>query len=108
MISIILPTYNEAQNIRRIIPAISKVFKDCSMDGEVIVVDDDSPDGTASVALSLAGSYPVRVHVRKKDRGLSRAVIEGFGLAQWRSLRGHGRGSEPSGRENTGHGPAYP
>jgi len=82
MISIILPTYNETRNIRRIIPAISKVFKDCSMDGEVIVIDDDSPDGTASAALSLADSYPVRVHVRKKDRGLSRAVIEGFGLAR--------------------------
>ncbi len=82
MISVILPTYNEARNIRRIIPAISKVFRDESIEGEVIVVDDDSPDGTASVALSLADSYPVKVHVRKRDRGLSRAVIEGFGLAR--------------------------
>ncbi|NTV59559.1 MAG: glycosyltransferase, partial [Deltaproteobacteria bacterium] len=82
MISVILPTYNEARNIRRIIPAISKVFQDRSMEGEVIVVDDDSPDGTASEALGLADSYPVKVRVRKKDRGLSRAVIEGFGLAR--------------------------
>jgi dolichol-phosphate mannosyltransferase len=82
MISVILPTYNEAQNIRRIIPAIAKVFHDRSMEGEVIVVDDNSPDGTAKVALSLVDSYPVKVHVRKKNRGLSRAVIEGLGLAQ--------------------------
>ena len=82
MISVILPTYNEAENIRRIIPAIIKVFRDKAMDGEVIVVDDDSPDGTASIALNLAGSYPVKVRVRKSGRGLSRAVIEGFGLAQ--------------------------
>jgi len=82
MISVILPTYNEAQNIRRIIPAITKVFQDRSMEGEVIVVDDDSPDGTASIASNLAASYPVKVRVRKSGRGLSRAVIEGFGLAQ--------------------------
>ena len=82
MISVILPTYNEADNIRRIIPAITKVFRDEAMEGEVIVVDDNSPDGTASIALNLAGSYPVKVHVRKSGRGLSRAVIEGLGLAR--------------------------
>ena len=82
MISVILPTYNEAANIRRIIPAITRVFQDHSMEGEVIVVDDDSPDGTASVVASLANSYPVKVQVRKSNRGLSRAVIEGFALAQ--------------------------
>jgi dolichol-phosphate mannosyltransferase len=82
MISVILPTYNEADNIRRIIPAISKVFREKAIEGEVIVVDDDSPDGTASIASNLAGSYPVRVHVRKSGRGLSRAVIDGFGLAR--------------------------
>ena len=82
MISVILPTYNEAENVRRIIPAITKVFQEKSIEGEVIVVDDNSPDGTAGIASSLADSYPVRVHVRKSDRGLSRAVIEGFGLAR--------------------------
>ena len=82
MISVILPTYNEAENITRIIPAITKVFQDAAIEGEVIVVDDDSPDGTASIASNLAGTYPVKVHVRKRDRGLSRAVIAGFDLAQ--------------------------
>jgi len=82
MISVILPTYNEAENVRRIIPAITKVFQEKSSVGEVLVVDDNSPDGTAGIASSLADSYPVRVHVRKSDRGLSRAVIEGFGLAR--------------------------
>jgi dolichol-phosphate mannosyltransferase len=82
MISVILPTYNEAQNIKRIIPAIAKVFQDKAIDGEMIVVDDNSPDGTASIASDLSGSYPVRVHVRTSGRGLSKAVIEGFGLAR--------------------------
>ncbi len=78
MISVILPTYNEADNIRRIIPAITKVFRDEAMEGEVIVVDDNSPDGTASIALNLA-----RLLTRSRSTcgrvvsGLSRAVIEG-------------------------------
>jgi dolichol-phosphate mannosyltransferase len=82
MISIILPTYNEAQNIKRIVPAITKVFQEKAIEGEVIVVDDNSPDGTADIASNLANSYPVKVHVRKGGRGLSSAVIEGFGLAK--------------------------
>jgi dolichol-phosphate mannosyltransferase len=64
-----------------IIPRISQVFRESGIDGEIIVVDDNSPDGTASIASSLANSYPVKVHVRKRDRGLSRSVIEGFGTA---------------------------
>lgn len=82
MISVILPTYNEAQNIARIIFAITKVFSDEAIEGEVIVVDDNSPDGTAGIASGLSGSCPVNVLVRTGTRGLSRAVIEGFGLAR--------------------------
>jgi len=82
MISVILPTYNEAENIRRIIPAIAKVFQDEKIQGEVIVVDDDSPDGTAGIASELGNSFPVRVYVRKSDRGLSKAVMKGFEMAR--------------------------
>ena len=82
MISIILPTYNEAPNLERIIPALSKVLDHAGMLGEILVVDDNSPDGTAETAASLAGAHPVRVHVRKTDRGLSKSVIEGFRLAK--------------------------
>ena len=82
MISVILPTYNEAENIRRIIPAIAKVFQDEKIQGEVIVVDDDSPDGTAGIASEFGNSFPVRVYVRKSDRGLSKAVMKGFELAR--------------------------
>jgi len=78
MVSIILPTYNEAPNMRLIIPALSKIFEDAGLDGEILVMDDNSPDGTAEAAEAFAGSHPVKVHVRKEERGLSRAVIEGF------------------------------
>lgn len=81
MVSVILPTYNEAENIRLIVPKISKVLNDASITGEIVVVDDNSPDGTARVAQQLANQYPVRVHMRENERGLSSAVIKGFELA---------------------------
>jgi dolichol-phosphate mannosyltransferase len=80
-ISVILPTYNEADNIARMIPALSQVLQADGIRGEIIVVDDNSPDATAAMASQLSHQYPVRVHVRKSQRGLSRAVIEGFQLA---------------------------
>jgi dolichol-phosphate mannosyltransferase len=81
MISIILPTYNEEPNIKRIIRALSRALEDAGMPGEILVVDDNSPDGTAETAASMACAHSVRVHVRKADRGLSKSVIEGFRLA---------------------------
>lgn len=82
IISIILPTYNESENIKLIIPRIFKVLNDEDIRGEVIVIDDDSPDGTADIALTLVDRYPVRVHVRKSARGLATAVMKGFELAE--------------------------
>ncbi len=64
-VSIILPTFNEAENIPRIVPALAKALGQEGLEGEIIVVDDDSPDGTARIAEGLSGSYPVRVHLRK-------------------------------------------
>jgi dolichol-phosphate mannosyltransferase len=81
MISIILPTFNEADNIRLIIPRLSRVLNDEGIKSEIIVVDDNSPDGTAGIVLELAERYPVKVHIRKKDKGLSKAVVKGFELA---------------------------
>lgn len=82
MISVILPTYNEALNIQPIIRAICRVLREKAIRGEVIVVDDNSPDGTARIASDLAASCPVNVRVRTGPRGLSRSVIEGFGMAR--------------------------
>ena len=81
MISIIIPTFNESKNIELLIPKIADVLaKD--FDYEVIVVDDDSPDGTAEVVRSFMRKYPVRVIVRKDKRGLASAVIDGFNVAK--------------------------
>jgi dolichol-phosphate mannosyltransferase len=78
---VILPTYNEGQNLPRIVPRI------LAQDGrlEILVVDDNSPDGTGRLASDLAGLNP-RVHVlhRQQKEGLGRAYLAGFawGLAR--------------------------
>lgn len=79
MISVIVPTYNERNNILDLIRQIEEVFSGAAVpDFEIIVMDDDSPDGTASLVLE-SGDSRVRVVNRKdKVRGLSAAVIDGF------------------------------
>jgi dolichol-phosphate mannosyltransferase len=81
-ISIVLPTYNESQNMPVLIHEISKsITDDVSMGelAEIIVVDDNSPDGTAAICHSLGnGHCPVKVIVRTNERGLGSAVRRGI------------------------------
>jgi dolichol-phosphate mannosyltransferase len=81
MISVILPTYNESENLKVIIPNLSDVFINNNITGEIIVIDDNSTDGTPDVATELAKKYPVKVFVRKNERGIATAVMKGFELA---------------------------
>jgi dolichol-phosphate mannosyltransferase len=80
MISIVIPTYNEKENIEDTIRDISNSLK--GSDVEIIVVDDDSPDKTWEFCESLRDKYPVRVIRRVDKRGLSSAVIDGWAEAQ--------------------------
>jgi len=75
-ISVVIPTYNEAENIKKLIPKIDEVLK--NYDYEIIVVDDSSPDGTAKIANRLSKQYPVRVLKREKKLGLASAILYGF------------------------------
>ena len=82
--SLILPTYNEGQNVNNIICKLTELL-DPVIPGqyELILVDDNSPDGTWNVALSLTSQYPqLRVMRRQDERGLSSAVIRGWQVAQ--------------------------
>jgi dolichol-phosphate mannosyltransferase len=74
--TIVLPTYNEAENLPRLVSALLSVPLDLS----VLVVDDHSPDGTGEIADRISGQYPGRVYVlhRSGKRGLRSAYIEGF------------------------------
>lgn len=81
MISIIIPTLNEAKNIGLLIPKIHDVLNG-DYKYEVVLVDDNSPDGTARVASKLRKKYNVRIVIRKNNRGLASAVIHGFNVAK--------------------------
>lgn len=81
-VSVIVPTFNEAKNVYSLIPLVSEVFTKHKIDGEIIVVDDDSPDKTWKVAEELGARFPVKAIRRKGERGLSSAVIKGFSCAK--------------------------
>ncbi|QOR95131.1 polyprenol monophosphomannose synthase [Thermosphaera chiliense] len=81
-ITIVLPTYNEAENLPLIVEELGKVMETLECEWEIIVVDDNSPDGTAEVAKKLASKYPVRVVVRQGRMGLTSAIHTGMKNAQ--------------------------
>jgi dolichol-phosphate mannosyltransferase len=75
-VSIVIPTYNERENITPLVERIHRAL--ATRDYEVVFVDDNSRDGTAEIINSLSGKYPVRALVRKDERGLATAVIHGI------------------------------
>ncbi len=78
-VSIIIPTYNEAKNLPILVEEIFTVLKKNSeIDAELIIVDDNSPDGTGNVAEELSRAYPLKVVHRSGKLGLGSAVREGF------------------------------
>ena len=79
-LSIIVPTYNERENIPTLVSRVHQALEGYKY--ELIVVDDNSPDGTAQIAESLSEKYPVRVICRKTERGLATAVVTGFNQAK--------------------------
>jgi len=79
MISIIIPTYNEAGNIEKLVGIINKEISRRKF--EIIVVDDNSPDKTWKIANDIKRKYSysnLKIIRRIKERGLSSAVITGF------------------------------
>jgi len=82
-LSVIIPTFNEEENIAAIIGAVNEVFRQSGIRGEVLVVDDSSKDRTIPIVQEIAGQNGnVRLIVRKDDHGLSQSVVEGFGKAR--------------------------
>lgn len=81
-VSILIPTYNEKENIGLLIPRIFGIFKKSRIKGEVVVVDDNSPDGTGEIAEKMKGKYRMKVIHRKAKLGLSSAVLDGLKEAE--------------------------
>lgn len=78
MISIVVPTYKEAENLPHVSKAIADALAGRGWDYEVLFVDDDSQDGSEEICAELAETLPVRIVVRKEERGLATAVIHGI------------------------------
>jgi dolichol-phosphate mannosyltransferase len=75
---VIVPTYNEADNIRPLVAAVLAALPSAT----ILVVDDSSPDGTGTIADELAAADPrVRVRHRAAKQGLGRAYLDGFSVA---------------------------
>jgi len=75
---IVLPTYNEAENL----PSISAAILAALPGATLLVVDDGSPDGTGAIADQLGAADPrIRVRHRTAKQGLGRAYLDGFGVA---------------------------
>lgn len=76
---LILPTYNERENLARLVSAIHEALAATAPGHMILVVDDSSPDGTGELADELAASDPkLRVLHRQKKEGLGRAYVAGF------------------------------
>ncbi|MGI0026775.1 MAG: glycosyltransferase [Nitrosopumilaceae archaeon] len=83
-LSIIVPTYNESKNIVSILDSLRKHLLPVGIDTEIIVVDDNSPDGTGNIVEEYAknskkeNSQSVQIIHRKTERGLSSAILTGI------------------------------
>ena len=84
MISVVVPTYNEAASLPELVSRLSLALQ--GREWEAVVVDDGSPDGTADIAEGLAPALPVRVVRRPGKLGLASAVVDGFAAARGDTL----------------------
>ena len=85
-VSIVVPTYKEGANLPILVPQIDRVMLAAGLSYEILIVDDDSPDDTVSVCDDLARRFPVRLTVRKGERGLATAVVHGLRAARGKIL----------------------
>lgn len=82
--SLVIPTYNERENISLLLKNVHAVLEGSGCSFEIIVVDDDSPDKTWEAVQALHSEYPALRCIRRvNERGLARAVVRG-----WQEARG--------------------
>ncbi|SDF58615.1 dolichol-phosphate mannosyltransferase [Methanolobus vulcani] len=80
LISVVIPTYNEKENIQILVDKLIEIFNSNNIQGNIVIVDDNSPDGTGKIADELAVYYKPLVHVihRSGKLGIGTAHIAGF------------------------------
>jgi len=81
-VSVVIPTFHEAQNLKLLIPRIDRALRDAGLSYETIIVDDESRDGTEELCSDFSKEYPLRLITRRGERGLAQAVVLGMQEAQ--------------------------
>lgn len=82
-VSVVLPTYNERENIILLLPQIKSILEKNSFKNEIIIVDDSSLDGTDAAAEELNKKYGnIKVIIRAKKEGIGAALREGYDAAK--------------------------
>jgi len=81
-VSVILPAYNEAGNIMLLVDKVARAFDQNGIDGEAILIDDGSTDGTGDVAREAQKRHPfLRICTHRRNLGLTKALSTGFKAA---------------------------
>ncbi len=82
-ISVLIPAYNEADNIAELVERTARAFDELAVAGELIFVDDGSVDGTGDIVQALQADYPwLRLIRHRRNRGLTTALQNGFHAAR--------------------------
>lgn len=81
VLSVVVPTYNERARLGELVTALFDVFREHQIFGELVIVDDNSPDGTGALADELATRHRIHVVHRSGKLGLGTAVVAGFARA---------------------------
>jgi dolichol-phosphate mannosyltransferase len=77
-VSVIVPTLRERANLQSLLPRLFNVLEAANLNAEVVVVDDDSRDGTDLLCADIAKRHPLRLITRQGERGLATAVLKGL------------------------------
>ncbi len=85
-LSVVVPTYREAANIRELTDRVWAACTAAAVDAEIVIVDDNSSDGTDELCRELAVDRALRLIVRYGERGLATAVVEGMSQARGRVI----------------------
>jgi len=86
-LSVVIPTFNERESLQILIPRILEVFRNNQIDGEIIIVDDSSTDGSFELLSGQRRMIPsLRVIFRKPPASISKAWYEGFDAANKKNI----------------------
>ncbi|QDT16129.1 polyprenol monophosphomannose synthase [Alienimonas californiensis] len=77
-VSVVIPTYREAENLPELIARLFAATDAAGLSAEALIVDDDSRDGTEALCAELAKTHPVRLILRRHERGLATAALRGL------------------------------